>query len=515
MAYLMGIDLGSTSLKAVVYDFKGRKVSSGSRPTIVSHLEKEHPTWAFWEPDRIWNDTASAIKDAVSQIEHPKEIEGVAVTGFGMDGVPINKRGEWLYPFISWHCPRTEELSRKWSKKVGSKKIFSISGKQILAIDTVYRILWIQENYPHILKETDKWLLIEDFINFMLCGRKATDYSMASCTELLDQQKKDWSDELIKSFGIDRSILPELLQSGTYLGGVTSKASKQTGLSEGTPVILGGHDYICAALAVGAFTGDTVMDITGTWEMVLQSSTKPFLNNDVYEAGLTVDSHVVKDKYCTLGCAVSADMIEWFRANYGFEEKSIAQQTGKTDWDYLIEKAESAPCGSKGVFFLPHFSGAGSPINDNRSLGAFIGLSNSADKGDMLRAIYEGLNYQFKDMLLSLEKALKKESKKIIAVGGATRNNFWMQNKCDIIGKAIEAPNIDEATPLGAALLAGIGVGVYKDEKDAYQKTFRPGKVYEPDEAKFKKYNKYYEIYKSIYPALKGINRKIFNEFRR
>ncbi len=515
MSYLMGIDLGSTSLKSVIYDYSGKKIASGSRPTVISHLDPDHPTWAFWDPEKILNDTFSAIKEAVSKIDDAKKIKGVAVTGFGMDGVPIDKKGDWLYPFISWHCPRTEEVSRIWSEKVGPEKIFSISGKQVFSIDTIYRLIWMKENHPDILEKTDKWLLIEDFINFMLCGAKATDYSMASCTSVLDQKKRDWSSELIALAGIDIDLFPQVLPSGTVLGEVSQKAAEMTGLAQKTPVVLGGHDYICAALAVGAFEPGVVMDITGTWEMVLQSSPQPTLTKEVFDAGLTVEGHVARDTFSTLAAAVSADMLEWFRKNYAFEEKELSKSTGKKDWDYLEELAHSSVPGSNGVFFLPHFSGAGAPINDNRSLGAFLGLNNFAEKRDMFRAMYEGLNYQFKDMLLSLEKGLSIKADKIITVGGAVRDQFWMQNKADVIGKQIEAPAVDEATPLGAALLAGIGVGVYKDEKDAFTSVFKSGKIYEPDKGLSKKYEEYFSIYKDLYPSLRDVNRKIFDQFRK
>ncbi len=514
MSYVMGIDLGSTSLKAIIFDLEGRTIASASRPTELSHLDPEHPTWASWEPELIWSGTAAAVREAVEKCGKPNQIKGVAVTGFGMDGLPMDKDGQWLYPFISWHCPRTEPQSRQFSHEVGASNIFSVSGKQVLAIDTIYRLIWMKENFPEILEKTDKWLLIEDFINFMLCGRQATDLSMASCTSVLDQNKGDWSKELIKSAGIDINLFPEVLPSGTFLGEVHAKAASATGLPQGTPVILGGHDYLCSALAVGAFKPDVVMDITGTWEIILQSSHKPNLSSDVFKAGLTVDSHVAKNTFATLGSAISADMLEWFRKHYAFEEKSMAKAAGENDWDILMQKVLTADPGSNGVFFLPHFGGGGCPVNDNRSLGAFVGLSNNVGKSHMLRAMIEGLNYQGREILDSLENALNVTSGKIVAVGGVVRNSFWMQNKADVTGKEIEIAGEEESTALGAALLAGIGVGLYKDENDAYNRTFRQGKTYFPNSALTEKYNRYYEIYKEVYPALKNVNWRIFDEFR-
>ena len=182
MGNLLGIDLGSTSIKAVAYDLAGNIIASHSVPAEIKHLDSDHPDWAFWDPDNVWHNTVTVIKRVLDQTGYATDIKGIAVTGLGMDGVPLDQNGQWLYPFISWQCTRTEPQSRAFSQKFGAENIFSITGKQVLHIDTLYRLVWMKENHPEILDKTDKWLLIEDFINFMLCGRQATDYTMASCT---------------------------------------------------------------------------------------------------------------------------------------------------------------------------------------------------------------------------------------------------------------------------------------------------------------------------------------------
>ncbi|MGD9286633.1 MAG: FGGY family carbohydrate kinase [Desulfobacterales bacterium] len=514
MGYLLGIDLGSTSIKAVAYDFAGNIAASHSVPAETKNLDPDHPTWSFWDPDTVWNTTIMVIKHVVAQIGNAADIKGIAVTGLGMDGVPLDKNGEWLYPFISWQCTRTEPQSRSFSQKYGAENIFDLTGKQVLHIDTIYRLLWMKENRPEILDKTDKWLLIEDFINFMLCGRQATDYTMASCTSLFEQKALKWSDELFDSAGLDKALFPQALPSGTVLGEVMKDPAEKTGLKKGTPVILGGHDYICAALAVGAFAPDVMMDVTGTWEIIVRTLPELVLNQDIFKAGINVEAHVAKDAYLLAGYSPSALMLEWFRDNYGFEEKEIENKTGKSEWDSLMEKAAGAPSGANGVFFLPHLAGAGTPDIDSRSLGAFVGLSTTTDKGCMLRAIIEGLDYQFKDILFSFERALPGSIQKIIAVGGAVRNELWMQNKADVTGKFIEVPALEEATTLGAALLAGIGLGIYKDEQDALQQTYKEGRIYQPDPKRQKEYEEYYQIFKKLYPSLKEVNHAIFNRFK-
>ena len=275
-------------------------------------------------------------------------------------------------------------------------------------------------------------------------------------------------------------------------------------------MVLGGHDYICAALAVGNIEEKSMMDVTGTWEMVVLPSREPVLSDGMFDSGYYIESHVARDLYCYVGSNVCADMLEWFRANYAFEET----QAGDV-WALLMEKARAVSPGAGGCFFLPHFAGSGAPRMDSNSLGAFVGLSSGVGKGDMIRAMVEGLCYQFKETLSALEAALRIQTDRILAVGGATNNAFWMQTKADITGKRIEVPDVYEATALGAALLAGIGTGVYRDERDAVDCVYKSGRTYEPDAKLHEIYRDYYErIYDRLYGSLIGVNREIFKTFR-
>lgn len=514
MDYLAGIDLGSTSLKCVIYDLNGNVVSSASRPTERYHPYPDHPEWTVWQPEQIWGGTAAAMKDAVAQLDDPGNIKGVAVTGMGMDGVPVDEQGTWLYPFISWHDPRTAPQLQWWEDHIGAGKTFSIGGNTLWRFSTALRLLWMAEHEPDILARTDKWLLIEDFLNFMLCGRLATDYTMASCTLLFDQKKCDWSEEILAESGIERRLMCDVHPSGTYLGEVTASASAATGLPEGTPVVLGGHDYLCGALPVGAFAPGVVLDVTGTWEIVLVTIPDPILTPKVQKLGVTVETHVARDTYTVWGGAVASDMLEWYRKEYGFEAQQRANEAGGVDWDYLMAEASASPAGAKGVMFLPHMSAAGCPVVDARSLGAFVGLSNFAGSGDMLRAIIEGLNYQVLDIVTALRNGVGIDPDRLVAVGGATRNEFWMQNKADVVGLPIEVPEVEEATPLGAAILAGIGVGLYKDEQDAFERVYKPGKIYQPDHQLAPKYAELYQIYRQLYPALAPVSHQLYEHFR-
>jgi xylulokinase len=509
MDYLVGIDLGSTNLKAIIYDTTGRAVARASRPTERFNPYPDHPQWAIWQPEQIWGGVADSLREAIDQLDDPASIRGVAVTGMGMDGVPLGEDGRWLYPFISWHCPRTEPQQQWWLEKIGADKQFTVGGNQIWVFNTALRLLWMAENEPEILARTHKWVLIEDFVNFMLSGTLSTDYSMASTTLLFDQKNRVWSDALLDVSGIRRDLLCDLQPSGTVLGEVHSAAAEATGLPVGTPVVLGGHDYLCGALPTGAFRPGVVCDVTGTWEMVVAALPEPVLTAAVREMGILVDSHVARDMWAAMGATVAAEQLEWFRREYGQSEKLQAEQEGGEDWDYLMAAAEAAPPGSHGCLFLPHMSGSHCPVVDHRSLGAFAGLRNITTKGDMLRAIIEGLDYQFLQVVLGLKEGLGVEPEAIVAIGGAVNNAFWMQNKADVVGKPIEVPEIEEAVVLGAAILAGIGVGVYADEREAYERVHRAGRVYEPDRELNQQYGEWFQTFADLYPTLKDVHARV------
>jgi xylulokinase len=509
MSYLAGIDLGSTTLKVVVYDLAGRPVAQASRPTELAHPDSSHPEWAIWRPEQIWGGVAESIREALSRLGGPSRIKAVAVTGMGMDGLPIDKEGNWLYPLISWHCPRTVPQQQWWLEHVGAERQFAIGGNPVWPSNPVLRMMWLREHEPDLYQRTDKWLLIEDFVNFMLCGERVTDYSMASCTLLFDQARREYSEELLRISGIDRAILCDVKPSGTLIGQIHAAAAEATGLRAGTPVVLGGHDFLCGALPAGAFRPGVVLNVAGTWEMMVAALDRPMLKKEVGAMGGWIDSHVARGKYAAIGCVVAADMLEWFRKQFGFEEAVRARVKGGTDWDHLMAAARATPAGASGVMFLPHMSGSTVPVVDANSMGAFVGLRNIVTKADLLRSVVEGLDYQFRQMIETLGGALEIVPERFVSVGGGACNDFWMQTKADVMGKPFETPQIEEATPLGAAILAGIGVGLFRDEQEAYERVYRPGRVFEPDPELSAFYSERYEGFKRLYPSLREINTQL------
>jgi xylulokinase len=494
----------------VIYDLDGNPLAAGSRPTEQFHPSVEHPEWSVWQPHQIWDGTVAAIREALSGLAGRGTVRALAVTGMGMDGLPVDEQGSALYPLISWHDPRTHPQHRWWLDHIGAEKVFAIGGNPLWPINSALRIQWLAEHEPEIYRRTDKWLLIEDYVNFRLCGQRVTDYSMASCTALFDQRSRQWSDELLELSGLDRRLLCELRASGTWLGEVLESASAATGLPAGTPVILGGHDHLCSALPVGAYRPGSALNVTGTWETVMTPTAAPALHDELRVAGMTVQAHVASGLYTIWGGNVSGEMLQFWVRMLTHGAAATDESGDGLAWDELMAAAAEAPAGSHGVMFLPHMAASACPVVDPRSLGALVGLSIRATRGDLVRSVLEGLSYQFLDMLSVIESVLDTRLEEIVAVGGATRNALWMQTKADVSGRSVHVPAVEQATPLGAAILAGIGVGVYRDEQEAFARVSKPCKTYQPNSKHFHRYADSFSTYRKLYPTIQPLSHGIF-----
>jgi xylulokinase len=493
------IDLGSTSTKVCLYAPDGRCVASASRATErFNPYAAAHPEWVFWNPDAIWSGVAEACREVMAAIDEPARVAGVAVTGMGMDGVPVSSDGRALYPFISWHCGRTAPQAAWWEQAVGAEKTFGIAGFPPWAMTGVMRVRWMMEHEPDIISQAESWLLIEDFVNFKLCGVRATDPSMASCMLLFDQRKRAWSDELIERSGIPRRLLPAVHPSGTLLGVVLEEAAKLTGLPQGTPLVLGGQDHLCGTLPVGAHRPGMVSNIMGSWESLIATVAQADCNWTLGRAGVCVQAHVAPGQYAAWGGSPSASALSWFR-----EVTGDAQRPWQ---DLLADGEHESKPGAGGVIFLPYLSSAPCPLNDEHATGAFVGLRNTTRKTDLLRALIEGLNYQFLHILRTMEGCMDTRFQRIVASGGATRNSFWLQNKADVAGMEVEVSEIQDASPLGAAMLAGVTLGVWRDLDDAAERVKGSTRIYRPNPAATARYEPLFEIYRSLAPALRPAN---------
>ncbi|MDR1579359.1 MAG: hypothetical protein LBS35_03300 [Synergistaceae bacterium] len=500
MKTLLGLDIGSTNIKAAIYDENGRMLGMGTRPTPY-RPDKDNSDWVMYEPAEIWDCARAVIKEAQSGVQ---KAEAIAVTGLGMDSVPVSKSGEVLYHFISWRCRRTEPQFSLLLDRHDPYWYFSRSGKQLVPFDTVNRIRWVKDEMPEFYEKAEKWLTIEDFVNWKLSGIMATDFSMAHCTSLLDSAARDWSDELLAASDLDRAKMPEIRPAGTVLGCVKPDIAAELGLKEGIPLVIGGHDYHCASLACNALTPEKLLISTGSFDCLTSTCTKAITSKEMCDAGMSCECHVARDKYCLLATMLSGAVLEWWKNN--FETRNFEEG----GWEKLMDAAAGA---KDGLYFLPHVFGCVSPVADQRSRGTFLGIHQLTTQADFLLALLEGLSFQLRWIIEKMEIAVGGKYSEIIAVGGATRNKFWMQNKADILGRDVNVPvDLDEAACLGAALLAGIGSGVYSNDEDAASRTYKQGETYKPNALKHEEYNKKYEIFRKIYPSVSDLNQHIADE---
>lgn len=499
--YLLGLDIGTTNCKAILFDVEKIKEIICSRK-MRTHYTNEG--YVFFEPTEIWDSVCSLIQEIIGKVSHPCEIKGLSIASVAETGIPLDKKGTPIYHAIAWFDPRTKPQNEWWEDNFGSNKVYKITGLPLDYIFSVNKIMWIKENEPDIYKRMKKWLCIPDFIIYKLTGEYVTDYSIASRTMALDIKNLRWSSQILDSAEIDTAVMPPISPSGKIAGKVSSRASSETGLERNTLVVTGGHDHLCGALAAGVCQEGQVLDSIGTSETILAVIKEPVLNKELFSLNLLCGCHVVKNRYYIAGGMPSAGlMLDWCRKEF-FPGKDTLEET---IYQRLTEKAETAEAGSKGLFFLPHFRGSSTLYRDPASRGAFIGLREFHQKAHIVRSVMEGLCYESLSLIEVLESALGWKFSDLTVL---CKNDLWLKIKADVTGKTLRIPPNKEPTALGAALLAGIGIGVYKNEVDALKKIDQKWKKIYPNCKLSKRYQLLYrEIYKAIYPVLRNIHKKI------
>lgn len=509
MSLLLGIDIGTTNWKAAVFDENGKAICIKKTPAITRYDEKEQ---GYYDPNELWDKICSVIKSTVEFCGRGN-ISAVSVTSMAETVVPIDKDGNCCYPFIAWFDTRSIREAEIIEATIGKQKLFEITGLDPNPIFSVPKIMWIRENAADAYEKAYKWLQISDFINFKLTGEFVTDYTLASRTLALDIHKKEWSDTILEAMQISKDTFPELTESGKVIGQVNKKASEVTGLPAGVPVVMGGHDHPCATIPTGTILGRKILDSSGTAEAFLFVSGKGEKAPKV-DIGQRVCLHLDPSRYVLWGGIIASGIsVDW-----GFNRFASVEEWGfkKVEYTYaeLSEKIATIKPGSDGAMYLPHLRGSGAPYWDPRAKGAYIGLKSTHTNVELMRALFEGLSFQAK-MIIEMEESLagyKVES--LCTVGGGTKIKLWQQIKADVTGKVIEIPEVSDATALGAALLAGVGTGVYKSIEEASRTACRSIEVIEPNNRNSAIYSELYGVYCDAYDALKETNYRLDEIFR-
>lgn len=498
---LLGIDIGTSACKIAVFEKNGTVIAAGSGDYPVYYPQ---PGWAEQNPDEWWTAVCETIKTLLEKNHiDAQEIAGVGIDGQSWSAIPIDQEGNVLANTPIWMDTRAQDICDRINREIGEENIFALTGNSLQPSYTTAKILWYKENLPQMYEKIDKILQSNAFIAYRLTDALSHDMSQGYGVHCFDMKNGCWNDEMCEKMGIPRSFLPELVPSHQVVGTVTPKAAEKTGLAVGTPVVAGGLDAACGTLGAG------VIHVGETQEQGGQAGGMSIcIEEYAADPRLIMGAHVVPGQWLLQGGTVGGGgVMRWFEKEFAGYEREIADRVGKSSLDQLNEIAQETPPGSDGVVFLPYMAGERSPIWDPNAKGVYYGLDFNKTKGHMVRAAMEGVAFSLKHNLDIAEDTGAKVEE-LRAMGGSANSLLWTQIKSDITGKPIVVPSSDTATTLGAVILAGVGVGVYKDFEEAVHMTVKLTRRHEPDMEKHRLYQKNYETYLELYKSLKGLMKK-------
>ena len=488
--YLVGVDVGTTNTKAVIFDVDTGQVRAiGSSRTTTRHPKTG---WSEFDAEELWQTVLQSIRAAIQQCEQPERIRAISVASMGESGFPLDAQGNVLYPAIAWHDQRTTAEAQWWEETLGAERVFEITGQLPLPIFGVNKLLWLRSNLPQIFERIQHWLSIEDFVLWKLSGSFATDYSIASRTMLFDQRKLDWSASLLQHSDLPADWFPPALPSGTSLGAIRKDVAAETGLPPHTLICTGGHDHLCGALAAGVTHSGQLLESMGTASVLLALSDIFQPSSELLAAGCMSYAYVIQHTYVTIGMLnFAGGALEWIvKLLYG---QGQAEDVSDTVYTLALREAAEIPPGSRGATILPYFLGAGTPYKNSPALGAILGLTPYHDRPELVRAIMEGLAFWLRDNILKLcSLNLAPSRPEIIVVGGTTQARPFLQIKANATGCPIKAPQITEAAATGAALLAGMGANIFRSGAEAASSLQHAVEIFEPEAQAVEAYNTIY-----------------------
>lgn len=499
--FLVGVDIGTTGCKAIVFDENGKALGYGFREHNVI---QEKFGYAEQNPNEVWKNTKFVLKKAIYESK-VKDIKAISISVQGDAIIPVSKGLEPLHNAILGMDYRTTYETGLCEELIGSRRIFDLTGMRSHPMNSLTKIMWFKNNKKELYEKTYKFMTYADFIMSKLGGECVIDFTMASRTMAFDLKNKLWSKEILQKTDITEEKLSKPISSGAIAGMLNEQLRVYLGISKGTMLVTGGHDQTCAALGAGVISENIAIDSHGTAEVLSTAFNLPKINNSMFQSFYPCYLHVKNGMYFTFSLNHTGGILfKWFRDIFGREEIQQAQNSGKDPYELLIE---AAPKGPSDILILPHFNGSGTPYCDTNSKGAMLGLTMSTTKGDITKGILDSLTYELKFNIETMNAA-GIFIKDIRAVGGAAKSDTWMQIKADILGCTVSTLKIREAACLGSALLAGTATGVYKSLDEGVKSTVKLNKTFEPTNIS-KLYNEKYEAYKEIYTSIKHINEKI------
>ena len=494
---LLGIDIGTSGSKALVLRAAGGVVASA---TGEYPLDTPRPLWAEQDPADWWTATVRAIRRVLGTSGvRPDQIAGVGLTGQMHGLVLLDAAGRVLRPAILWNDQRTGPQCAAITARLGLPKLLDWIANPLLPGFTAPKIVWVREHEPDVYAQVAHILLPKDYIRYRLTGEFATEVSDASGMALLDVRRRQWSDEMLAALDIPPAWLPACYESPVPSTRISAEAAEATGLLPGTPVVGGGGDQAAQAVGSGIVEEGVVSVTLGTSGVVFAATERFVLEP---QGRLHAFCHAVPGQWHLMGVMLSAaGSLRWFRDALGGAEMAQAAVNGADVYDLLAAAAAQAPPGCEGLIFLPYLTGERTPYPDPDARGVYFGLTLRHGKPHLIRAVLEGVAYGLRDSL-ELLRAQGVAVTQVRASGGGARSPLWRQILADVFEAEIVGTNVNEGAAYGAALLAGVGTGLYPTVPAAAAATVRLTDRIEPGPSAARVYADYYPIYRALYPAL-------------
>jgi xylulokinase len=501
---LVGLDIGTTGCKAIVFDVQGRILGQAAREYAVLFPAPGH---AEQDAERVWQLAWSALCEAVRAAPAADPPVALALSVQGEAIIPVDERGHAMRPALLGMDTRTGAENDWLVERFGAEALFERTGMPPHTINTLPKLLWLKRHEPDAWREAAQFLLYEDFVLSRLGGQPTISHCLASRTQMYDLARGEWADDLLEACGIDVTRLAPLASiEGGVVGRLRAELGEALGLENEVLLVSGGHDQACAAAGSGVVRAGRAMVSTGTAEVVEVASDTPVLVDAVREGNISVYRHVVPGLYLAMTLNHSGGLLlRWFRDTLGRWEVEQAKQTGQDAYELILGQA---PAGPTSLLVLPHFSGSGTPWLDTASKGAILGLTFATDLGEMAKAILEGLCFELR-VNLDLLRWAGVEIAELHAVGGGAQSPLWLQLKADICQVPLRLPAVTDAACLGAALLAGVGAGVYADLWDAVARAVRLEGQIVPSAESVAAYEARYALYRQVYPAVRDLHRQM------
>ncbi|GGA40300.1 xylulokinase [Paenibacillus physcomitrellae] len=493
MEYVIGIDLGTSSVKALLVNREGKVCgeASESYPLIT-------PKSGYSEQDpEEWVEKSLL---ALRKLAHESGIEAASVKGISFSGqmhglVLLDDNHRVLRNAILWNDTRTTKQCREIEEKLG-EQLLSVTRNPALEGFTLPKILWVQQNEPELFAKASVFLLPKDYLRYRLTGELGMDYSDAAGTLMLDVAGRRWSPEVLEAFGLDESFCPKLVASTECVGTLLPEMAVQSGLTADVKVFGGGADNACGATGAGILgPGETLCSI-GTSGVILSYEENASAD---YEGKVHFFNHAEPDAFYAMGVTLAAgSSLSWFRDTFA----------PGSSFDELLAGAATVPAGADGLLFTPYLSGERTPHADSAIRGSFIGMDLRHKKEHFARAVVEGITFSLRESIEILRGA-GKQVDTIVSIGGGARSELWLQMQADIFNAEVVRLESEQGPAMGAAMLAAAGLSWFSSLKECAGQFIAKAASYKPSEDQVKLYNDLYPLYKEVYDSTQALNRKL------